>query len=82
MNRILLSLNNNIKKTMRSVSCNYLALSNFKYPYIFENAFEVLESELMNLTLNKLEKRKVLNANDDTQHSSNKPQRESRSCIT
>ena len=81
MNRILLSLNNNIKKTMRSVSCNYLALSNFKYPFISENAFEVLEAELMKLTLNNLEKRKVSNLCGNT-HSSNNPIFDKRSCTT
>tara|TARA_B110000438_G_scaffold90624_1_gene90069 strand:+ start:2614 stop:2871 length:258 start_codon:yes stop_codon:yes gene_type:complete len=55
--------NNKVIRSMRSVkqnvSASYLDGAKNKSPYICEVPFEVLESELMNLALNKLNKKEM-----------------------
>jgi len=71
-------MDNSKCKGIKRVSVSYLDEANNESPYYFEAHYEYLES---NMTVNNLEKRNERNV---SRHSlkSNKPQRESRSCIT
>ena len=78
MNHLLLLTNINVtecmKQSMRSVKQNirasYLDGAKNKSPKIADNTFEVLESKL-NLTLNKIKKRKEINPTKNHLNSNN-----------
>jgi len=78
MNHLLLLTNSNVtecmKRSMRSVkqniSASYLDGAKNKSPYNSGNALEVLESKL-NLTLNKIKKRKEINPTKNHLNSNN-----------
>ena len=71
MNQLLLLTNNNVKESMRSVN----RIGHFLYSRSY-----TLSELKMSFTLNTIKKRNECNPAKNTL-SSNKPQRESRSCI-
>ena len=83
LNQMLLSCTCNITRTMRSVKQNirpsYLDSANNECLYYLKVSLVDLESKML---VNKLNKKEMETFSQKQISKSNKPQRESRSCVT